>query len=456
MKKIITLAIYLSVFGIITKNSQAQFGLTSYVIFNNQYLQDTVYLCEGDSIQAQAYINNIFLSSNFNNAALDSFWISNVSCNFSNLCNPTNFPASGFTCWFGGNAYPRELESKIINLENTTVSDIFISWDMKYGANQNGSNCESPDEPSEGVHLMWKDINDTTWYQFPGIDILPSGIYGNSSYQPGSGGYWTPVGGNAATGPLYTWNHYKSQIPAAAMGKKIKIKFFQNIASGNTFDHWGLDNIEIKMNSSYYGEWKIDNIPVSASMNIPSHFPSFGKHYYVYEAVDLNSGIYLVDTVVVIVNQKPAKPIVYYQNDSLKTFGLNAIQWYYQNNLIPGAFQNYYIPNLNGSYSAVYTNVSGCKSDHSDPVIVYNVGIDENYNNTMCYISPNPVFDHFKINSNKKIKSTKIVNLNGVIIKHLQPENNINYNISELSDGMYFIFIQTDKEIIKLKLIKTH
>lgn len=455
MKKIISLFICISALLPMHKTTQAQFSLDAYVLYNNQHFQDTVYICEGDSIQAIALINNLYHSSNFNIPILDSFWLANSNCTISSLCSPTNFPASGLTCWFGSSANTRVLESTVINLENYPTTELFISWDMKYGANQNSSNCESPDEPSEGVHLMWKYADSSNWHQFSGIDSMPSGVYGNSSYHPGSGGYWTPVLGNAATGPYYTWNHYQSKLPIEAMGKRIKIKFFQDLISGNTFDHWGLDNIEIKTNSLYYVEWKVDNIPVSNNYSITSHFPAFGIHNYVFSAIDLNNGNIFIDTIVVIVKPKPTKPFITYMNDSLKAYYLNGIQWYYQNVPIQGAFQNFYIPANNGSYTAVYTNSFGCKSVHSDPIVVYNVGIDDLFEDKDCFISPNPVVNTFKIHSVKKLNKADICNVNGQIIKSLFIDNNTLFDVSDLSDGMYFLIIHTDNELFKMKFVKT-
>lgn len=128
----------------------------------------------------------------------------NVSPLFSNPCQPTNLPVEGLVLWIGNNTYSRSLNTKAFNIE----LGAFIEWDMKYGANQNQINCESPDLLTEGIHLQWSMNNGTTWTQFPSVDQAPAGNYGTSSYVNGSVGYWTPVLCNAATGPYCKFNFY--------------------------------------------------------------------------------------------------------------------------------------------------------------------------------------------------------------------------------------------------------
>ena len=94
----------------------------------------------------------------------------------------------------------------------------------------------------EGVHLLYS-ANGSPWTQFPGIDI------------PGSGGYWSPVANNTATGPYYSWNHYSNQLPIEAISYYTRIRWYQNVASGNAYDHWGIDNVQITCPTQPYISW---------------------------------------------------------------------------------------------------------------------------------------------------------------------------------------------------------
>lgn len=121
-----------------------------------------------------------------------------------------------------------------------------VLWDMKYGGNQDYNNCETPDSPSEGVHLQWSIDGGNVWQNFPGVDIAPSGTFDSTGYVYGSSGYWTPASGNTPVGPYYKWNRYLTQVPLGAVSNNTSFRRYQEIASpSNVYEHWGIDNIKI-------------------------------------------------------------------------------------------------------------------------------------------------------------------------------------------------------------------
>ncbi|PLW95279.1 MAG: hypothetical protein C0592_00485 [Marinilabiliales bacterium] len=97
-----------------------------------------------------------------------------------------------------------------------------IEWEMRYAADENTIDCEDPDQPTEGVHLQYSLPPYTVW-----TDI----------------NYWTP--NTTYTGPLYSWDSYSESIPVAAFGPDTKIRWYQDLTSGNNWDHWGIDEVEI-------------------------------------------------------------------------------------------------------------------------------------------------------------------------------------------------------------------
>ncbi|MBE0640563.1 MAG: hypothetical protein IH599_00925, partial [Bacteroidales bacterium] len=181
-------------------------------------------ICRGEPVTLTAAGACGYLMKNdFNNGSIGLGWSSNASPMFNNPCPPTIPPATGIVCWIGSATnWPRQLTTIAYNL--SIGSGCIIEWDMKYGANVPTTvDCESPDLPTEGVHLQWS-TNGSMW-----TDI----------------NYWTPVSGNAATGPYYTWNHYQENVPVMAYSPTTQFRWFQDVTSGNGFDHWGIDNVEI-------------------------------------------------------------------------------------------------------------------------------------------------------------------------------------------------------------------
>ena len=297
MRKLLLIVIIL----ILQLSVKSQFVLTARV---DTIPTDTAHFCVGDTLDLDAVKNDYLMNNNFNNGALGIGWSTNITAMWTNPCAPTLPPASGIVLWFGSNIYPRELQT--VNYDIHCYNNCFIEFDMKYGANQNMNDCESPDEPTEGVHLQWSINFGTTWTQFTG-EGSPSGVYGSVGYVNGTGGYWTPVSGNAATGPYYSWNHYLTQLPASAISYNTKFRWYQTLASGNTWDHWGIDNVQISCPTQMYVEWTCTERPFwhSYTLDPPPIFPlQAGTYHYIITAVDLTSNNHCPqgDTVVVIVN----------------------------------------------------------------------------------------------------------------------------------------------------------
>ncbi len=310
MKKFIYLVFILFVINNYTKSQSEFFKLTAGV---NAVPMDTIHLCIGDTLKLHSWKDDYLMNNNFNNSSLGVGWTTNITPLWSNPCPPTNAPAGGVALWFGGSTFPREL--KTVSYDISCYDICYVEFDMKYGANQNMVNCESPDiggaglitDGGEGVHLLYSNNGGLTWTQFTGIDNAPSGTYGTPSYISGSGGYWTPVAFNAAIGPYYQWNHYKCQIPAAGISTTTKIRWFQNVASGNSYDHWGIDNVQISCPTAPVLKWYIVGLddPISFSFVPPPivmNQDGVFKYYVAMEDNLYNNHCNEKDTVVVIVH----------------------------------------------------------------------------------------------------------------------------------------------------------
>lgn len=85
------------------------------------------------------------------------------------------------------------------------------------------------------------------------------------------------------------------------------------------------------------------------------------------------------------------------------------------------------------------------------------LSVEDNLNDEVK-IFPNPFSDSFsiKLSPQQKIKSLKIVDLNGRLVKNIQPNitSNSVYNLSNLKSGIYLVLIETDQGFAQKKLIK--
>jgi len=302
MKLFFSLIALFFAFLLIPFNAEAQFVLTGKI---GNVATDTYHMCLGDSLDLNSSKSDYLMNNNFNNSTIGQGWSTNVTALWSNPCAPNGLPAEGVVLWLGANVFPRELIT--IGYDIHCYSTCYVEFDMKYGANQNTTNCESPDLPTEGVHLMYSITGGAPWTQFAGLDQAPTGTYGSGGYVNGTGGYWTPVANNAATGPYYTWNHYKAQMPATAFSTNTKIRWYQDLASGNNFDHWGIDNVQISCPQQPYLEWSCPERPGwhFYDFNPPAFIATQpGTFHYIVSIIDLvnNNHCPQIDTITVIVH----------------------------------------------------------------------------------------------------------------------------------------------------------
>ena len=54
----------------------------------------------------------------------------------------------------------------------------------------------------------------------------------------------------------------------------------------------------------------------------------------------------------------------------------------------------------------------------------------------------------------KKVKALKIIDINGRLVKQLDPNSLNQYNIATLKSGIYFLIIETSESQYQKKLIK--
>jgi hypothetical protein len=87
---------------------------------------------------------------------------------------------------------------------------------------------------------------------------------------------------------------------------------------------------------------------------------------------------------------------------------------------------------------------------------VSSLSIDNHKKNTVA-IYPNPISEQFEINldNQQKVRSLKILDLGGRVVKNLQPNlSDRVYHLSNLKPGIYFLLLETDKERFQKKIIK--
>lgn len=105
-----------------------------------------------------------------------------------------------------------------------------------------------------------------------------------------------------------------------------------------------------------------------------------------------------------------------------------------------------------GSYDVSITDMNGCLTDTT---LNLEVSVNLTYS-SLTGVHPNPASNKVKVESNLKINRYELLNNNGKIVKNgIANNKNFTINISEISTGIYYLYLYSgNKNIIKKLIIK--
>lgn len=170
------------------------------------------------------------LNESFNAGGVGPGWAVSPAGQFDNPCD-ASYDGNTYM-WMGGTtAAPRTLTTNNFDLSCGGQVCFYLDFSTQGGGNP----CEGPDLANEGVNFEYSIDGGTTWTLM---------------------NYFAPNAGGAA-GAITVWNQYCYNIPAAAQTPNTIFHWFQNGASGNCCDHWGIDDVTINAidcNSFWY-DW---------------------------------------------------------------------------------------------------------------------------------------------------------------------------------------------------------
>ncbi len=211
---------FILLFGIHTvvysQNCEIHANVTPATIFCGQEAILSVY-ASGDG--------TVMMDEDFNSGSFGTGWSSTPgSVMWNNPCSSNGVDGTTHA-WMGNStSVPRDIVTTNYDLTAATAG-VTICFDLFFATQGNASPCEGPDEPDEGVYLQYSIDGGANW-----ITI---------NYFDPEGGYNTP----------YTqWNNWCFSIPAAAITSNTQFRWHQDADSGQDYDHWGIDNVQIVQN----------------------------------------------------------------------------------------------------------------------------------------------------------------------------------------------------------------
>lgn len=174
------------------------------------------------------------------------------------------------------------------------------------------------------------------------------------------------------------------------------------------------------------------------------------------------NGCINTDTLKVTIYPLPVLPVTSQQSDTLScTQDYYAYQWYLNNVSIPNATNKSYKCLSNGDYYVSVSDSKGC-SINSAIITVTNVGVEENSNSIQVNVFPNPTTDELMLELNlKETENVKvsIITVAGqkIVAAELKKMNGTyrqSISLKENANGIYYLQIITDHQIISKKIIK--
>lgn len=154
-------------------------------------------------------------------------------------------------------------------------------------------------------------------------------------------------------------------------------------------------------------------------------------------------------------NNAPFTPVILYNGTQLFSSAATSYQWYLNGTLLTNDTLQYYTPLVNGTYTVVTTNASGCTAT-SAPYVFTNVGMYEQNMNASVKVFPNPAQGIIYIESNIRFSNGVVKVYDAVgreILNTTLTGTEIQLNMSNFSPGIYSILVQNQDLNFTRKII---
>jgi hypothetical protein len=160
-------------------------------------------------------------------------------------------------------------------------------------------------------------------------------------------------------------------------------------------------------------------------------------------------------TLPIVVNIKPATPVITRSVNILHSDAPLGNQWYKNDSLITGATSQDFTVKLNGNYHVIVT-INGCSSDLSNKLNVVSIGIESVLDNKLIKVYPNPVSNDLviEIEGNRHEIGFEILNTSGqTVVKSKMVERTI-VQTSNFSRGLYLVKLENGRTFEFKKIVK--
>jgi len=157
-------------------------------------------------------------------------------------------------------------------------------------------------------------------------------------------------------------------------------------------------------------------------------------------------------TVTALINefQNPPVPVVTMNVDTLFSTPAYTYQWYFNSALIPGATDQYYVFQQMGTYFVIVTDSNGCASSSSSIMLTTGINVIDNVS---VSVYPNPSDGSIVLSGAQLNSEIKIYDVAGRVVYADKVSSQEMYMQLKVNDGIYFLQINDEKNIIRKKIL---
>lgn len=183
-------------------------------------------ICEGEEVFLRSVgdcDDDYLMNADFNDGKVGRGWLQTSAARFDNPCGDAYDDSTYF--WIGASkVHLRYLETRKFNIPSGAKVSFYLKY-PPHTAEPKDAPCEGPDIfDLEGVELQYS-TDYSPWRTFPDW-------------------YWPPS--KTENGILYNWKYIEYDLPDEVCKPNTSFRWIQKQVSNVNFDHWGIDDVEIK------------------------------------------------------------------------------------------------------------------------------------------------------------------------------------------------------------------
>lgn len=309
-------------------------------------------------------------------------------------------------------------------------------WNPPYNGNNYSYTPGTAYTPSTYAYrytATWTATNEGNSQQLPNGNMIVNNAFG-SIYEINSSGtvLWTKSAASSSHAYRFTKCFVRGPIATATASSATICEGDEVIISSSAVS-------VTETSPSYTYLWSSGQTTASITLN-----PTTVNTYTV-TVTNHALGCSDTATVSITINSLPAQPVISENGGELTSTSAYAYQWYMDGNPVGGAVSQNYSPGQDGNYQVLITDANGCSS--MSEVFNFITGIETTKPETLS-VYPNPASGMIYIGGVDNTDGLQVLVYNSCGVNVAKSLNSAEADISNLENGIYYISILKEGQIM--------